>query len=118
MNKLLLALALLVPALAHAVDFCNMVKEDAAYHAIHGFDPLTEASDMKNHTFRVEQCRLSKLPGASIGMSAKTVAEKSSWGKPDKINRMTTARGTSEQWVYDNGGYLYFTNGVLTAVQN
>jgi hypothetical protein len=64
-----------------------------------------------------EQERLSRLPGAKLGMSAKAVVEKTSWGKPVTINRTTTAHGTSEQWVY-NSGYLYFTNGVLTAIQN
>jgi hypothetical protein len=32
---------------------------------------------------------------------------KSSWGKPEDINRTTTSYGKEEQWVY-SGGYLYF----------
>lgn len=51
-----------------------------------------------------------------IGMTAQMAVE-CGWGKPETINRTTTARGTTEQWVYD-GAYLYFTNGVLTAVQD
>ena len=39
-------------------------------------------------------------------------------GKPTRINRTTTAFGYSEQWCYNGGNYLYFTNGVLTTVQN
>lgn len=40
------------------------------------------------------------------------------WGHPIDINR-TIVRGlTSEQWVYGWGTYLYFDNGVLTAIQN
>jgi hypothetical protein len=54
--------------------------------------------------------------GVSVGMSQDDVAA-SSWGRPKQINRTTTARGTEEQWVYD-GGYLYFENGRLTAVQH
>ncbi len=42
---------------------------------------------------------------------------KCGWGKPKRINRTHTATVSREQWVYD-GGYLYFTNGVLTAIQN
>lgn len=51
-----------------------------------------------------------------IGMYKEEVLE-SNWGRPGKINTTITARGTSEQWVY-RGGYLYFENGVLTAIQN
>ncbi len=50
-----------------------------------------------------------------IGMSAKEVER--AWGRPSSINRTTTARGTSEQWVYGSR-YLYFTNDVLTTIQH
>lgn len=59
-----------------------------------------------------------KKPGVKIGMSKKQVIEKTSWGEPERINRTTTTHGEREQWVYDGGSYLYFTNGKLTAVQN
>ena len=59
-----------------------------------------------------EQIRLDVV---SIGMSKK-MAELS-WGEPKKINKDVNTYGTSEQWVYD-GGYLYFDNGILTAIQN
>lgn len=40
------------------------------------------------------------------------------WGHPININR-TIVRGlTSEQWVYGWGTYLYFDNGVLSAIQD
>jgi hypothetical protein len=42
----------------------------------------------------------------------------SSWGKPDDINRTITAYGTREQWVYGYRSYLYFDDGILTAIQN
>lgn len=58
------------------------------------------------------------LPGVSIGMTARQVLEESNWGKPKSVNRTTTARGTSEQWVYGGNQFLYFENGILTAVQN
>lgn len=56
-------------------------------------------------------------PGVHIGMSA-AAARKSSWGAPEAINRTITARGIREQWVYPNGNYLYFDDGILTAIQN
>jgi len=39
------------------------------------------------------------------------------WGRPDRINRTTTAYGTEEQWVYGSS-YLYLTDGRVTAIQN
>lgn len=57
-----------------------------------------------------------KREGVAIGMTTQDVLD-SSWGRPNRINRTTTARGERQQWVYD-GGYLYFDNGVLTTIQN
>jgi len=50
-----------------------------------------------------------------IGMTAEE-ARNSTWGKPKKINKTTTEYGTSEQWVYGSR-YLYFEDGVLSAIQ-
>lgn len=56
------------------------------------------------------------LPNPIVGMTMRQV-ESSSWNFPNKVNKTTTANGTSEQWVYNDQGYLYFTNGILTAIQ-
>lgn len=58
-----------------------------------------------------------KKEGVSIGMSQQDVID-SSWGRPEHVNTTTTARGTRQQWVYGSRGYLYFDDGVLTAIQN
>ena len=63
-----------------------------------------------------EEAARKRKAGVSIGMSKEDVLA-SMWGKPRKINTTTTARGTREQWVYD-GGYLYFDDNTLTAIQN
>ena len=56
--------------------------------------------------------------GVSLGMTVDDVLA-SSWGKPEHVNRTTTAGGTREQWVYPgHHSYLYFTDGVLTTIQN
>ena len=57
--------------------------------------------------------------GVEIGMTEERVLQ-SSWGKPDHVNRTTTANGVREQWVYDSrgSGYLYFDDGILTGIQN
>lgn len=65
---------------------------------------------------RQAQASQKKREGVRLGMTDEEVLQ-SSWGKPQKINRTTTARGTREQWVY-GGSYLYFENGRLTAIQN
>ncbi|MHB9014272.1 MAG: hypothetical protein ACYC49_18835 [Ignavibacteriaceae bacterium] len=40
------------------------------------------------------------------------------WGKPWKINRTNVSNSVHEQWVYGEGSnYLYFEDGVLTAIQ-
>lgn len=50
-----------------------------------------------------------------IGMTA-TEVRNSSWGSPDKINKDTYSWGTTEQWVYNKKGYIYFRNGVVTSI--
>ncbi|RNF30590.1 hypothetical protein NM04_11705 [Massilia aurea] len=55
--------------------------------------------------------------GVRIGMTTKQVRA-SNWGKPESVNRTTSAAGIHEQWVYGDGNYLYFENGVLTTIQN
>lgn len=52
-----------------------------------------------------------------IGMTKEEV-ENSTWGKPSKINRTTTAYGVHEQWVYSNYRYIYFDNDIVTAIQD
>ncbi len=39
------------------------------------------------------------------------------WGKPSLINKTVTEGRTVEQYVYGTNSYLYFTDGILTAVQ-
>ena len=39
------------------------------------------------------------------------------WGKPRSVNKTTTAYGVHEQWAYSTSRYLYFDDGILTAIQ-
>lgn len=52
----------------------------------------------------------------AIGMTESEVYA-SSWGAPQKKNTTTTAAGEREQWVYEDG-YIYFENGIVTAIQD
>lgn len=51
-----------------------------------------------------------------IGMTEIMCIE--SWGSPSKINKTTGSFGVHEQWVYGNGTYVYFENGIITVIQN
>lgn len=51
-----------------------------------------------------------------IGMSDTMCLE--SWGEPDSKNRTILNGVETEQWVYETKSYLYFDNGILTAIQN
>lgn len=55
-------------------------------------------------------------PPPRIGMTFAQVLS-SSWGKPDSVNTTITAYGSSEQWVYGYGMYVYFRNGKVSAIQ-
>ena len=92
---------------------------EAAYTKQKAKEDAAEAESQRRiKAYEAEQSRLAKLPGVRVGMSANDVLTKSSWGRPNSVNRTTTAFGTHEQWVYGGRNYLYFDNGRLTAVQN
>jgi hypothetical protein len=55
--------------------------------------------------------------GVKIGMTKDEVL-KSNWGKPESVNKTTNAGSVREQWVYGGRNYLYFTNGILSGIQN
>lgn len=50
-----------------------------------------------------------------IGMPKNEVGS-STWGYPKKTNKTTTVYGTREQWIYEDG-YIYITDGIVTAIQ-
>ena len=41
----------------------------------------------------------------------------SAWGEPNKVNRTTYEWGVTEQWCYPNNEYIYFEDGIVTAIQ-
>lgn len=84
------------------------------------FTPMKEkqiAKDTLEYNQNLEKSLADKKnQGVSIGMSSEDVLL-SSWGKPEKINKTTTENNISEQWIYGNSKYIYFDNGVVTAIQ-
>lgn len=53
----------------------------------------------------------------AIGMTKAQVTG-STWGEPEKKNIDEYAWGVNEQWVYSGKGYIYFTDGIVTAIQH
>lgn len=51
-----------------------------------------------------------------IGMT-RAELEESSWGRPTKINKTTTAYSVREQWCYSGYRYVYLENGVVVSIQ-
>ena len=76
-----------------------------------------ERTEKENTERCATEMALAKLPPPKVGMSSKTVREKTNMGAPKSINTTVTAHGTQEQWVYADHVYLYFSNGKLTSMQ-
>lgn len=56
-----------------------------------------------------------KMSIPKIGMTPSEVRQ-TKWGSPDKINKDTYSWGTTEQWVYNKYGYVYFRDGKVSSV--
>lgn len=51
----------------------------------------------------------------TIGMTREEV-ENSTRGKTNDINKPTYEWGTTEQWCYPNFKYIYFIDGIVSAI--
>ena len=98
---------LLAPTLAQAATYqqCKTLASIDARFACYRTVPEPEST--------AHRCE--RLGGISIGMTPDEV-RKSCWGKPRYVNVTGTASHRYEQWVY-RGGYLYFTDGIVTGYQ-
>ena len=102
------------------------INKDSLYWIIESNDPIeyTKISDSVDippqpSTSEIADAKSKdSLRGASpiIGMTTIEV-ENSSWGVPERKNTTITKYGTGEQWVYSNNRYIYFDNGLVTAIQ-
>jgi hypothetical protein len=54
---------------------------------------------------------------ARIGMTTEEVRVCLFSGDPTRINSTESIQGVTEQWHMVSGDYIYFTNGVVTAIQ-
>jgi hypothetical protein len=79
---------------------------------------LTEAAKQEQKRQEEErQAECNRRGPPKIGMTKEQVF-KTCWGETGRINRTQTANGVFEQYVYSDTSYLYFTNGILTVIQN
>lgn len=94
------------------VDVCTKIDD-----VDHSLDGLSAEARQAVLDARKPQQPTTQILDVKIGMSRSDVMRSFFWGPPDHINKTTTSRGTDEQWVYKKGQYLYFENGILTAIQ-
>lgn len=52
----------------------------------------------------------------TIGMTKSEVLD-TTWGTPDDRNITETEYGDVEQWIYNDLGWIYFTNGICDGIQ-
>jgi len=85
----------------------------------HKFREETIAKYIVEHPDRAKFAEAIKTENVMIGMNEEETYL--SWGNPDVRNNTIGASGVRVQWVYRTqykSNYLYFENGVLTAIQN
>jgi hypothetical protein len=107
MRAVIVAVALLSasPALAQDSDMLQYYR-----------DRKIERAAAYAHRQAVLDASCAKLGKVKLGMTPAEVL-KTCWGKPDSVNRTVTATRDHQQWVYGIRQYLYFDDGVVTAVQ-
>lgn len=77
----------------------------------------TQLISKADSTERAQEAARRNSEGVSIGMTRQG-AVASSWGRPEHVNKTTTASGTREPWIYGPRRSLCFDDGVLTGIQN
>lgn len=93
-------------------------EKDKYYSQILDKQVEQEQKDIEKQQFDEKVSNRTENPqSVSIGMTKDEVLS-NGWGNPQKINKTTTASGTSEQWVYSGYRYLYFEDGILVTIQD
>ena len=94
---------------------CNSAAPAAAPRATPAFEAELQRGVQMAKTFEAAVADGKVL----VGMTADQARR--AWGVPSAVNSTTTARGVSEQWVYERaqgaGDYLYLQNGTITSIQ-
>lgn len=80
-------------------------------HAIYNYTQYHTKEELVERTQKSQNMSVPE-----IGMTESEVLD-STWGEPEKINKTTTKYGVHEQWVYSDNRYIYFDDGIVTAIQ-
>jgi hypothetical protein len=89
-----------------------------------GYDIIIEKHKEKGNKYFVQLLEEGIQPLAQlynsqeIGIGMDKIKVVISMGFPNDINRTVTENSKSEQWVYDNGVYVYLENGEVTSFQD
>ena len=101
---------------------CNRLYEELSKESpLQRAERIKRAADNKSATDKAVEKQpkyrhVQSTEKPRIGMTAIDAAD-SSWGRPKDINTTTTATQIRQQWVYGGRRCLYFTNGLLTTIQ-
>ncbi|WP_138755770.1 tetratricopeptide repeat protein [Paenibacillus sinopodophylli] len=79
-------------------------------------DSVIEYTKTKENAELPKEEVVIEKPFPAIGMTKQEV-KNSKWGTPKDINKTITKYGTNEQWVYSLSEYIYFEDGIVTAIQ-
>ncbi|HTT97327.1 MAG TPA: hypothetical protein VMF58_04715 [Rhizomicrobium sp.] len=95
----------------------NMSSSLYATMAKHLID--RELSSIDPHLLHKWPARIwSAIEQSTVLIGMTTEQAEMSWDGPSTVNRTIVSGRVHEQWVYSQGRYLYFENGVLTAIQD
>lgn len=94
--------------LTHDIEYSNdtLVEHYGGIVGDHIYSKVSDDIDLPETIYRQEP---------TIGMTENEVRA-STWGKPKDINKSTYSWGVHEQWVYGNGRYIYFEDGIVTSI--
>lgn len=90
------------------LEFMQIFKEEVYDKYVLGLKANSQEAQETQQTTNAEP---------AIGMTKAQVIS-STWGSPDKRNIDEYEWGVEEQWVYENKGYIYFEDGVVTAISH
>lgn len=125
MKTMMVGVAIALQMVAIATQAGNLYKCVEAGGIVYQQQPCKDGAgklDIVDHAQRPSSASMRRqMPMSSIqiGMSAKEVmAYLVARGTPPEVNQTRTSRLVHEQWVVSDGRYyLYFHNGILTAIQ-
>lgn len=102
----------------YAFDVPKTLKQESVCHLTWNDDILYnyQISRPKEPTESTQTETTKPKREPKVGMTADEIRQ-STWGEPKSINKTTYSWGTKEQWCYSGYRYIYFENGVVTAIQ-